>query len=298
MKNNPIFQDITNRIHRKGENCVIVFVGKVRKGKSFCSLELAKYVDKDFRVDTNCVYTTEDYFKLVNTDRECYAIVIEELGLRADKRRFMSLQNIILRHSLQTFGYKQICLIMNCPSMAFVDGSLEHMVDYVFSVDRAFKKGKLLHKTRFKVKKYQHNPEIGKTYRKRPFFWVNGKKVLINKMTIPVPDEATIQEYKLLSTEYKDKVGLELQAKSVEEDDADKAKQEAINIPSDDEIIKDILSKKKKLAVKYKSAEKYISSNKIRGIHNNISRRKAEMLAARINNILQGIIPPPVTCST
>lgn len=289
MKTNPVFQDIHDKIYKRGENCIVIFVGKVRRGKSFCSLSLTRFIDEKFTIKRNCIYEITKFFQLINEaeTKEC-GVVIEELGVKADKRRFMSLQNLIISHLLQTFAYKGVFLCLNCPSMAFVDSRFEPMIDYVFIVDKAYKNGDKLVKTRFRVKKYQHNPETGKTYKKLPRFYINGKLKIIRRITIPVPDEDTIAEYKHYSHIYKAKLGRELEDKINDQIEKDTPKKPT---KTDDEIIAEVLANKERYLGTYKGRP-HISQPTI--IENfGLGGARAYRIGQKINKILVPILHQP-----
>lgn len=256
MKPNPIFEDIKAKIYKREENAIILFLGKVRKGKSFCSISLGEYIDSRFNVEKNVVYEIDEFYRIINDpNTNQITIIIEELGVKFDKRRFMSLQNMIISHTLQTFAHKRLCLIMNCPSMSYIDARFESMIDYVFTVKHAYKQGGLLRKTLFKVRKPQHNPDTGKTYSaKRPVFYIKGKKTYISGIVIPVPAEDTIAKYKVKSFAYKERLNKELGERIEEQQEQEDAKREKSKQPSktDDDIIEEVMRNQSKYVGKYK----------------------------------------------
>jgi hypothetical protein len=208
----PIIEDIKQRIYEKEENCLVVVVGKVRSGKSLSTISFCKVVASGFSLKENCAFEMEDFYKILNKDttNKC-AIMIEEMGLKADKRSFMTLQNKIISYTFQTFGYKCILLVMTVPSMAFIDSRIEHLISYVFETYKTVKKKGKLIKVKFKVRKYQHNPVLGKTYKKRPEFFIGGRLVKVPYITFHAPDEKLIQDYKAISEPYKDRINLDIE---------------------------------------------------------------------------------------
>jgi hypothetical protein len=275
---NPIVQDVKNRIYKKGENCLIVVVGPTRIGKSIIGgLTLGKMIDPTFNVKDCMTFEIEEFYDSINNDNFNHkVVVIEEMGLKADKRRFMSLQNKILTYTFQTFAYKQFCVIMTVPSMSFIDSRIEHLITYVFEGKKATKQNQKLIKTLFKLKRYSHNPVLGKTYKKNPRFWVDGRKVVLSSITMHVPDEGIIQEYRALEKAYKDKLSRELVNEiKVEAPDEDK------NSLSDKEIIQEVLDNKEKFITKY-LGKPHISSTTLKAFFN-LSRHKSLDLSKILN---------------
>jgi hypothetical protein len=290
MKSNPVFKDIHNKIFVNGENCIVLFLGKVRKGKSFCSITLAEHIDPNFNIDNNFVYDVQAFYKILNDDSsDVCSLIIEELGVKFDKRRFMSLQNIILSHTFQTFAYKDLLLILNCPSMGYVDPRIEPLIDYSFTVRKAYKKKRLLQKTTFKVRQYQHNPVRNKTYKKRPIFWLGDKKVMINEITIPVPSEDVIAKYKKVSHIWKDKLSVELEGRMNIQLEKDNTPTQPTK--TDDEMISEVIAMKDNLVIQYRG-KPYISPKVILGLYDDVGVKRANKIAAKTNLILSKVIPP------
>jgi hypothetical protein len=285
---NPIIEDIKAKIYEREENAILVFLGKVRKGKSLCSVHMGEIVDPNFDVEKNVVYEIEDFYKLINDpDMEQCTLVVEEMGVKADKRRFMSLQNTIISHTLQTFAHKRLCLILNCPSSSFLDSRLESMTDYKFIAKKAYKRKGLLKKTKFIVRKVQHNPNIGKTYIKRPFFHLRGKKTYINHMTLGVPDEDVIGRYKVRSVAYKNKLNVEL----AEKIEAQRQKmQNVVPKESEDSIIAKVLENVNDYAKMWRGKMHVSQSVLMRKFHLKASR--AMNLANEINDRMEKLPLP------
>jgi len=293
MMINPIIQDIQNKIYKKGENCLIVVVGEVRSGKSLCGgITLGTDIDPRFSVSKSMTFEMDEFYEIISNPKMTKrVVVIEEMGLKADKTRFMSTQNKIITHTFMIFGYKQLCIIMTVPSMSYIDSRIEHLINYVFEAKKSYKDGDLLRKTKFKLKRYIHNPIVGKTYKKRPLFWVAGKKVIIPYITLKAPPEDIIQEYKIREKKYKDyttkNLGIELAINKI------KDKSEEI-IQTDKSIIDEILKKKNEYLTNYKG-HLHMSPKLLMGIFK-LSRHRSESIAAVINHQLRHS-PPPITIS-
>ena len=280
---NPFIATIRNKIYNRGENALIFFVGKVRSGKSLCNYRFNEIIDPMFNLG-RVAFTLDDFYNLVNDDGLYQAAIeVEEMGLKADKREFMRLQNKIITWTFQTFGHKRLCLTMNAPSMAFIDSRIEHLIDYVFETKRAYKRGDKLLRTRFRCYKYQHNPIYGKTYRKIPGFYIDGRYRKVPYWTMGVPSEDKIEEYIKASKRYKDEINVEIKA------DLDKRREVVKDVAVDeDAILKRILGMKDELASMYKGKLR-IGNNKIRGLYPQLSKPKAEAIAARATMIINGV---------
>ena len=289
---NPIVQDIKNRIYKKGENCLIVVVGATRIGKSIIGgLTLGKMIDPTFNVKDCMTFEIEEFYDRINNDNFNHkVVVIEEMGLKADKRRFMSLQNKILTYTFQTFAYKQFCVIMTVPSMSFIDSRIEHLITYVFEGKKATKQNQKLIKTLFKLKRYSHNPVLGKTYKKNPRFWVDGRKVVLSSITMHVPDESIIAEYKGLEKAYKDKLSRELVNEiKVETPDEEK------NSLSDSEIVDAVVNNVDEYANLYRGVL-HVSSSTIQTFFKT-SFHKSKSISKIINQKIKCVNRQAANCA-
>ena len=137
---NPIVNDIYNRINYNNRNCLVVFVGKVGTGKSLGASTFNMWCDPNYWLD-KCFFTTEQFYeKLVGEQfNKANALLWEEMGVSADKRSFMSVQNKVLTYTFQTWRSKSLLLTMTVPSIGFIDSRIHHMIDFIFESQKAYR---------------------------------------------------------------------------------------------------------------------------------------------------------------
>lgn len=86
-------------------------------------------MDPEFNADRIC-FSAEEYFTLLDsgTLKRGSAIVLDELGVWADNREFMSPLNRILAQTSQTIRHKNYLTIATVPSLNWVDKKIKNLV--------------------------------------------------------------------------------------------------------------------------------------------------------------------------
>jgi hypothetical protein len=241
-------KNIQNKIYNKNENVLLIFVGEPRVGKSLCAIKLLKKIDPTFNLKDRCAFELEKVKEMLTDEKitNC-AIMIEELGVKIGKRDFAKRVNKALIKVFQVWAYRSICCCFTVPSMSEVDSALQRYVTYEFYGVKATKRRKMIDgkpksflvKTKFKVRKYQHNASVGKTYIKVPVFMIDGVNTEIPEAVIPAPDEKTIEEYLSYSLPYKKDITDELMEKLINEEAKERnleVKKEKAEVTADDVV--------------------------------------------------------------
>jgi len=229
---NPIIKDIRNRIYNKEENCLILFTGKVRCGKSLCGWELCHDVDPNF-TNEHVVFDMKNFYKLIKDEgTNNRAILIDEMGVKADKREFMKYANKAIRWTFQTFAHKCNLVVMTVPTTGYIDEGIMKEVTYHFVKERTVKRDGKLVKTKFGVFMVQHNSRTNETYEKHPVFTIDGRRVVVKDMWLYPPCEADIKEYKRYSIPYKNSItaNIEDNLNEMEEEAKEKKKARVNNL--------------------------------------------------------------------
>ena len=156
---------IKNRLHVLNKNYLLVICGETGNGKSYVAMRLGELIDQNFNKD-KIVFRTADLMEYIdkNIDKgDC--IVWDESGIDegANRRNWYSVQNKCINYLFQTIRHENACIIMTVPSLSFIDSGILHLIHGIITTERIDYENEL---NICKFKQLQHNPEIGKTYRK------------------------------------------------------------------------------------------------------------------------------------
>ena len=249
---NPIIAECKDAIYNKGENRVILFTGKVRRGKSLCAWKFCRDVVPSFN-NKYVIYDFRPFLQIMkDPTSNQQAILIEEMGVKADKKRFMTFVNSAVRYILQTSAHKCNLLCMTVPSRGDIDGDIINSVSYQFDAVKSDKQNGLLKRTLFDVWLVQHNSKEDKTYQKHPRYFVGGEINYMNDMWLYPPEETIIQEYLKYSIPYKNQIlaGLEDRLTEMEEKAANKANEKADAIDEDMAMARKVLDNREAVSTR------------------------------------------------
>ena len=155
---------LRDRIHKRNKNNLIVICGSTGSGKSWRSLRIAELIDDNFTI-SRVVFSVEELLRLLNKDKikkgDC--VIFEEGGVGASNRNWYSILNKAMVFLFQTMRHRNFTLIMNVPSMSYIDNALRPLFHvYIETLFIDEKKDSCL----CKVWRIQHNPYEGKSYTK------------------------------------------------------------------------------------------------------------------------------------
>ena len=137
FSNDKIAAYIQRRLHVQNQNAVLLIAGGNGTGKSMAALKMAKTIDPTFNADRIC-FSAEEYFTLLDsgTLNRGSVIVLDELGVWADSRAFMSPLNRILAATSQTIRHRNLCTIATVPSLDWVDKKIRSLVQIYIEMMR------------------------------------------------------------------------------------------------------------------------------------------------------------------
>jgi hypothetical protein len=262
---NPIIAECRDAIYNKGENRVVLFTGKVRRGKSLCAWKFCRDVVGSFS-NKYVIYDFKPFLHIMkdpNSNQQ--AILIEEMGVKADKKRFMTFINSAIRYVLQTSAHKCNLLCMTVPSRGDIDGDIINSVSYQLDATKSDKKNGLLKRTLFDVWLVQHNSKEDKTYQKHPRYYVDGEINYLTDMWLYPPEESIIQEYLRYSIPYKNQIlaGLEDRLTEMENKAEQKASEKVKAIDEDMAMAQKVLANKEAVSTRINGLYYPFVTNKI-----------------------------------
>ena len=197
---NPVIERIWQRLHKKDKNYIAFFCGETGSGKSEGSISLSLAVDPEFTIE-HCVFSIEDLLNLLNCDTPDRGefVVVEELGVNADRQKFFSIQNKAFAYVTETFRHLNLGLVLNAPGLNLIDSRVYKLGHQYFETCGIDYKRKIC---TCKVFDLQYNPFMDKVYAKYPRFRINRETVVIERMEFEKPPYAIIREYKKKKLEF------------------------------------------------------------------------------------------------
>ncbi len=156
---------IRDRIQKKNQNFIGVWVGPPSSGKSWSALSVAKKVDPSFGI-RRLVFPAHDFLDIINRDIPKGSVIDwDEAGLGMPAREWQSFFNKAVGYVLQSFRYRNLALLITVPDVTFLDRIPRSLFHYYFECIKVEEeKGWVLARP-FQI---QHNPRLGKTYMKHP----------------------------------------------------------------------------------------------------------------------------------
>jgi ABC-type dipeptide/oligopeptide/nickel transport system ATPase component len=273
------FVDSVNNRINSNKNCLICIVGDTGSGKSYASLRIGEVLDPTFNID-RVVFSAESFMKLLNEGdlRKGNVIIWDEAGAGGGgsaggmaHREWWSKANQAINYVMQTFRNKNLITIFTTPSAGFVDKDMRDLFHYVINmrmIDRV-KKVSVCN-----VKRIQHNPVIGKTYRKNLRDDENGYDIIYNSMEVSLPSKVLRIVYERKSAEFKKILREEMEGRIKHE--KIKSKKKIVDIDKIEKEVKDNPEK-------YKNSKGNISRDLIRHFHRELTYRDAEGIAVGMN---------------
>lgn len=131
---NPLYEYINDSIWKHNKNVLIVITGSVGAGKSYVGLKIASEIDPTFTHETmkdRIFVEPEDFLKRI-VDRENklekgQVLLMDECGVSANSRTFMSRTNLALSYISQTVRRRNLVIIMCLPSFSMLDSQIRSL---------------------------------------------------------------------------------------------------------------------------------------------------------------------------
>jgi len=193
-----------------GQN--IMATGMPGSGKSWSCLTLAveitKVTGKAFDPNIHIVFTLDDFWNLYNNQELCppgSVIIFEEVGVNVSSKEFMSKTNIFFGKVFQTMRYRGIAVMLNTPSLGFLDKTPRSLLHWHFSTHSLNRKKGYCE---MKPKMVEIDQQTGQLY--FPFSRLRDNQRITRLRVLKAPEDI-IEVYEKRAKDFKDNLGKELQ---------------------------------------------------------------------------------------
>ena len=202
----------------KGKNFVLIVHGRTRSGKSLAALRLAMEVDPNFKIERNVIFTAKEFMDLLkNPNLKTGAVILwDEIGTgkSMSSRNWYSILNKSVNYVLQTWGHRNLMLILTVPDISFVDSQTRKLCNA-----RMETKGIHYHRGVTKARLLYTSP-MGRDNIKtvKPRYNIFGKnkqhkgKFVVEFLEIKKPGAAIVNRYKKVKEKFTSKLNSEIQA--------------------------------------------------------------------------------------
>jgi len=192
-----------------GQN--IMATGMPGSGKSWSCLtlavELTKVTEQVFDPNVHIVFTLEEFWKLYNDQELCppgSVVIFEEVGVNVNSKEFMSKANVFFGKVFQTMRYRGIAIILNTPSLGFLDKTPRSLLHWHFSTKSLNRKKGYCE---MKPKMVEIDQQTGQLY--FPFSRLRDHQRITRLRVVKAPEDI-IEVYEKRAREFKDNLGKEL----------------------------------------------------------------------------------------
>jgi hypothetical protein len=192
-------QRIRDRVNKHNRNALIVFTGGPGTGKSYSSIEFALEIDYSFVVEeqlTSGRYGVGDFIRLLNsgTLRKGNAVIMDEAGVMVPRREWYTELNKAVDMVFQTFRSDNLCVILNTPSLDYIDKHTQLLFNYYYeTLEINEKKGYV------KVKPFtlKYNPLTGKQLHPYPICFIDelGYSIRADRYKFQRPPQDVLDRY-------------------------------------------------------------------------------------------------------
>ena len=189
------FIDVIKNRLEQNKNALLAVVGETGSGKSYSALRLAELIDDDFNVSGKVCFRPIEFVKAVQRARKGAAIVFDEAGVGIPAREWWSIQNRLLDYVIQTFRFKNLCVIFTMPNLNFIDEHARLLFHYVLETQFIDYEAESVVLKPFKIMSYSR---AKKTYLVYPRL----KNVVIRRLLVSKPSERVIKEYEAKKERY------------------------------------------------------------------------------------------------
>jgi len=120
-----------------GQNFNCLILGEPGSGKSYASLRLAEVLDLNGFTADKIVFSNQEFLEKIATAKKGDAIIYEEVGVNVSSRQWW--KNFGSNAIMQTFRYKNLFFIMNCPVISFLDKNAQQLIHYSYKMNNICK---------------------------------------------------------------------------------------------------------------------------------------------------------------
>lgn len=217
----PLSDGIKALVRSKKRNYTICIVGKPQMRKSTSAIALSIQLNPRFNVKKHmAIIKAREMLRVLKVDqkRGIAVILLDELGVGMNHRRWFDFLNQALSYIMQTFGFRRIILIITVPYEDYVDKDARKLFDMLIEiVDKNDEKRYAI----AKVQEIQYNAKLKKIYYKYPRARMrDGSIKRVERIRISYPPKKVMEEYFEMSIPIKEWLHdeLEKEADRIEKD--------------------------------------------------------------------------------
>lgn len=229
-----ILKLMSDRVHVKNKNMILIVVGETGSGKSWAAVHIAEMLDPSFSID-NVIFDVESFIHATQAASKGAAIVFDEAGIGASNRSAMSKVNRAVSALAQSFRHRNTFNILTLPTYTMTDVHLRQLAHFQIETIRVVGDRCLT-----KFKEIQNNPGSGRVYRK----YVKVKDdTVITRLYVNKPSERLIAPYEKKKVEFTTSLYDDLMVKA-----STKPKEPTVKLTLDDYVAKILEDPKKFIA--------------------------------------------------
>lgn len=223
MEKTPLAKDdrwlseLYSILHYQKRNVICAVVGKPGSGKSYLAMRIAECLDWAFWtaskedaeniVKNRIVSTPTDFAKIVSEQEANLpygsCIILDEAGIAMSYESWMSTNNKMMSHILQTFRNKRLAVFFTLPSLKFLSVQARRLLSYVIETIKIDRKNE---KAICRIYKYDPNAQSGEIYRHSPKYYIDGAVVKFPRFAFSKPNPYLCAAYEARIAQFKQKV--------------------------------------------------------------------------------------------
>lgn len=228
---NRYFAHVRQKLN-KGKNWVCIVTGRTRSGKSYSSLRICEVIDQNFNID-NVVFSAKEFMALIKSGKlkSGSMILWDEAGVGIATREWYSVLNKSVNLIFQTWGYRNIGLLLTVPHISFVDSQTRKLCHAHIQTIKLSTKRKV-------VKAKIHNlAPLGADdiKRVRPRYDMGGRILDVEYFEIKKPSAQLVHAYEKKKHEFSEKLSTSVQLEL--QTNEDRQKEDNIKLVSDEELL-------------------------------------------------------------
>lgn len=191
------------------KNALVAIFGDPGTGKSYTAISLAERVDDKFNID-KVVFTAQEFLEVIDKCDRGEVIIFDEAGVGVPAREWQSVQNKLISYVLQTFRYKNLCVIFTTPHVSYIDKQVRLLIN-IAAVTKKVHISKDIVQANFYFRDSNPLQDIPVF---KPLKIINSQgEYDINPVYVPKPREELVKLYEEKSRKYKEKVREEAREK-------------------------------------------------------------------------------------
>lgn len=218
MQVSPIVSYVAQRI-KNNQNFLCVITGGTGSGKSYSALALALKVHEVHNIThkPQIIYDVEDLLRIIGEllkePKPTYykpglCLILDESGLTANSRNFMTKFNKVLSMIVQSFRFMNLVVFFCLPDISFIDIHLRKMFHAHFITNRIDKRRQICYLKPYRLETDQFKGEL----KHRPFKDQIGEDhFIIREFGVIKPPKELLEDYERCKKEYMAKFYNQLQ---------------------------------------------------------------------------------------